>query len=158
MPLEQRNLPRNGDALSLVRNFLDNPSYRAYKELASGALPADIAEALKSLSEEECRRLLTLLPSELTADIFQELDIPLQVELFGVLGIEKTADIVSEMDSDDAADLLLELNKDEAESILSNMEEDAEAVKDLLKYEEDSSGGIMASEYVALNENWDVTR
>lgn len=158
MPLEQRNLPRNGDALSLVRNFLDNPSYRTYKELASGALPADIAEALKSLSEEECRRLLTLLPSELTADIFQELDIPLQVELFGVLGIEKTADIVSEMDSDDAADLLLELNKDEAESILSNMEEDAEAVKDLLKYEEDSSGGIMASEYVALNENWDVTR
>jgi len=146
------------DALSLVNAFLENPSYRAYKALASQALPADIAEALKSLTEEQCRRFLTLLPSEFAADIFQELDLDLQVELFGVLGAEKTADIVSEMESDDAADVLSELDEKQANEILEGMQEEGEDVKDLLKYEEDTSGGIMATEYVALNKDWDVNR
>lgn len=156
MSLEHQAINRNGDALSLVRGFLDNPSYQAYKNLSSGALPADIAEALKALSPDDRRRLLVLLPSSLTADVFQELDIPLQIELLDVLGEDKAAEIVSEMESDDAADLLSELEESDAQTILSKFDEGAEDVKDLLKYEDDSSGGIMATEYVALNARWDV--
>ncbi|MCK7577356.1 MAG: hypothetical protein MZV65_17015 [Chromatiales bacterium] len=135
----------------LLEAFLDNPSYLAYKNLSSRALPADIAEALKALSPDDRRRLLILLPSSLTADVFQELDIPLQIELLDVLGADKAAEIVSEMESDDAADLLSELEESDAQTILAKFDDGADDVKDLLKYEDDSSGGIMATEYVALN-------
>lgn len=158
MPQENPAFARNADVLSLIRGFVNNPSYKTYKELASGALPADIAEALKALSAEDARRLMTTLPNELSADVFQELDVPLQLELFDVMGSDKAADILSEMESDDAADLISELDKEDAQDILSKLDEDADDVKDLLKYEEDSSGGIMATEFVALNVNWDVNR
>ncbi len=156
MYLEQQAKNRSGDALTLVRAFLDNPSYLAYKNLSSGALPADIAEALKALPPDDRRRLLILLPSSLTADVFQELDIPLQIELLDVLGADKAAEIVSEMESDDAADLLSELEESDAQTILAKFDDGADDVKDLLKYEDDSSGGIMATEYVTLNARWDV--
>lgn len=156
MQSEPHRAVREEDALSLVRAFLANPSYKSYTDLSLSALPADIAEAVKSLPSEDRRRLLLLLPNELAADIFQEFDIPTQIELLDVLGAEKAAEVVSEMESDDAADLLAELKDEDKESILANFEEGAEQVKNLLEYEEDSSGGIMATEYVSLNAKWNV--
>ena len=156
MQSEPRRAVREEDALSLIRAFLANPSYKSYTDLSLSALPADIAEAVKSLPSEERRRLLLLLPNELAADVFQEFDIPTQIELLDVLGAEKAAEVVSEMESDDAADLLAELKDEDKESILAGFEEGAEQVKSLLGYEEDSSGGIMATEYVSLNAKWNV--
>lgn len=156
MQSEPHRAVREEDALSLIRAFLDNPSYKTLTDLSLSALPADIAEAVNALPSEERRRLLFLLPNELVADVFQEFDIPTQIELLDVLGDEKAAGVVSEMESDDAADLLGELKDEDKESILAGLEDGAEQVKSLLEYEEDSSGGIMATEYVSLNVKWNV--
>jgi magnesium transporter len=115
--------------------------------------PADLADIVEELSPEERSAVIETLDSEVAADALSEVDPKMQVSILESLDTEKAADIVEEMDPDEAADALAELEDETSEEILQEMEiEPKSDVSELLEYEEDTAGGMMNTEYVALDE------
>jgi Mg/Co/Ni transporter MgtE len=87
------------------------------------------------------------------ADTLSEIEPKMQASILESLEPEKAADIVEEMAPDEAADALSELHDDTSEEILGEMEADSKTeVEELLEFEEDTAGGMMNTEYVALPE------
>jgi CBS domain-containing protein/sporulation protein YlmC with PRC-barrel domain len=113
--------------------------------------PADLAEILSDLSSGESSMILETLEVEKLADTLEEVEPEFQASLVKSMPDEKVADVLEEMAPDEAADLLAQLPEDRSHDLLELMEEDeAEEVRNLLKYPEDSAGGIMNTEYVAI--------
>jgi CBS domain-containing protein/sporulation protein YlmC with PRC-barrel domain len=113
--------------------------------------PADLAEILSDLTRTEGSRLLGSLDVELMADTLEEVEPEFQASLVEDMPNEQVADVLEEMSPDEAADLLAELPEDRSEELLGLMQKDeAEDVRKLLAYPEDSAGGIMNTEYVAV--------
>lgn len=123
--------------------------------------PADIAELYTNLSIEERKFIYLLLDDEKAADVFAELDEDLQKELIEVLPVDVVAKrFFDNMDTDDAVDLIRELDEKKQEEILSHIDdvEQAGDIVDLLKYDEDTAGGIMGTEMVVVNEEWSMPK
>lgn len=113
--------------------------------------PADLAEIISDLSRAQSDDLLESLDIETLADTLEEVEPDFQASLVEGMSDEKVADVLEEMAPDEAADLLAELPKDRSEDLLDLMEdEDAKDVRKLLAYPEESAGGIMTTEYVAI--------
>lgn len=114
--------------------------------------PADLAEIISDLNRVESRRLLESLDVKTVADTLEEVEPDLQASLVESMPNEKVADVLEEMAPDEAADLLAELPQDRSQELLGLMEhEDAEDVRKLLAYPEESAGGIMNTEYIAVH-------
>ena len=129
------------------------------KELLSGLHPADIAELCNELDAEEARFIYLLLDNEKAADVLIEMDEDARKEFLDILPSETIAKrFVDYMDSDDAVDIIREMDEDKQEEILSHIEdiEQAGDIVDLLKYDEDTAGGLMGTEMVIVNENWSM--
>lgn len=140
-----------------IRQRLNNADAAELITYVEDMHAADLAEAYLMLEDAEKRMLFEKLPIEKAADIVEELEAEEQAELVSEIGSEKASDIIGEMESDDAADLLTELDEDKASDILGKMDtEDAEGFKELMSYEEDSSGGIMGTEYISLSPDMKV--
>lgn len=116
--------------------------------------PADLADIVEGMDREERNILFSTLDLETAAETIMEVEEPeMQAAIISSLDSEKASDILEEMGPDDAADLLADLPQRKAEELLSHMEtEEAEDVKELLKYPEDSAGGLMTTEYIALRD------
>lgn len=115
--------------------------------------PADIADIMDQLSINESIALLNALDEESAADTLEETSQERQLSVIEGIDTERAADILDEMSPDDAADLLGDLPVERAEEILELMEpEESEDVRELLGYPEDTAGGIMTTEFVAVNE------
>ena len=113
--------------------------------------PADIAEIISDLNRSERSDLLGHLSVEQLADTLEEVEPDFQAHILDHLSDEKVADVLEEMSPDEAADLLAELPRERSEGLLGLMEkEDAEEVRDLLRYDEGTAGGIMTTEYVTV--------
>ena len=113
--------------------------------------PADIADIANELSPEERVAVVESLEDEVAADTVEEMHPNFQVTLLNDMEEKKAAVILSNMDPDDAADLLADLPEEKAAALLASMRrKEARDVKQLLSYEEDTAGGIMTTEYVAL--------
>ncbi len=116
--------------------------------------PADLAEIISDLSRSEGSRLLESLDLETLADTLEEVEPEFQASLVEAMPDERVADVLEEMAPDEAADLLAELPEDRSAELLKLMErEDADDVRKLLAYDEDSAGGIMTTEFVAVQPN-----
>ena len=119
--------------------------------------PADIAFLLSQLKKDERKYLFHLLPTELGSDVITELDPPVVEQILSKISDKKISELVEEMDSDDAADIISDLPDDVADRVLDQVtDEVSEEVKELLTYEEDTAGGIMALEFVAVDEESSV--
>lgn len=119
---------------------------------------ADIAELLEELSSEKATYLIKLLESELTSEALMELDDDVREKILSRLSPKEIAEELAEMDSDDAADIIAELDDDIQEEVINKLD-DQERVADiieLLKYDEDTAGGLMAKELVQVKETWTV--
>ena len=113
--------------------------------------PADIADIANELSPEERVAVVESLEDEIAADTVEEMHPNFQATLLNDMDERKAATILSNMDPDDAADLLADLPEEKAASLLSSMRlKEARDVKQLLRYEEDTAGGIMTTEFVPL--------
>jgi magnesium transporter len=113
--------------------------------------PADLAEIISDLSRAESSKFLETLDLETVADTLEEVEPEFQASLVEDMSDEKVADLLEEMAPDEAADLLAELPEERSQDVLNLMEdEDAEDVRKLLAYPEDSAGGIMTTEYMAV--------
>jgi magnesium transporter len=118
--------------------------------------PSDFAEVVEDLTDEQKQDLFDLLSDEEAAMVIQEMEEIDQVVLFQLLTRKRASSILKEMASDDAADLLGEMSEEEARELLTLIDDDAEELRGLMKYPEDSAGGIMTTEYLSFPENMTV--
>jgi sporulation protein YlmC with PRC-barrel domain len=119
--------------------------------------PADLADIVEDLSPDDREAIFETMDSEVAADTLSEMEPDVQASILESLETEKAADIVEEMSPHEAADVLAELQEQTSEDILEEMEVEPKAeVEELLEYEENSAGGLMNTEYVALPENTTV--
>jgi magnesium transporter len=115
--------------------------------------PADLADIVEELSPEDRESIFENIDSEVAADALTEVDPDIQASILESLETETAADIVEEMSPDHAADALGELGAETSEEILEEMEHAPKTeVRELLEYEEDTAGGMMNTEFVALHE------
>jgi CBS domain-containing protein/sporulation protein YlmC with PRC-barrel domain len=113
--------------------------------------PADLATIMDQLSRNDRVGLISSLDDEAAADAIGEMEPESQVDILEDLEPERAADILEEMDPDEAADLVADLSDESRVEILGLMEkEEADEVQELMTYAEDTAGGIMTTEFVAV--------
>ena len=113
--------------------------------------PSDIARVVEQLTPKQGAALLNDLDDARAADTLEELEDERQGQVLREMDPERAADVLEEMEPDEAADALQNIAIEKATDILERMErEEAEDVRELLGYPEDSAGGIMTTEYVAV--------
>ena len=121
---------------------------------------ADIAEILEELNFDQATYIIKLLESDKTSEVLMELDDDFRVQILKNLSPKEIAEEIEELDTDDATDIISELSVDTQKKVISKIidAEHKADIKELLKYDEDSAGGLMAKELVKVNENWTVTK
>jgi magnesium transporter len=111
--------------------------------------PSELAEIIGDLSSREALAVVGQLDDETAADAFEHLDTETRKNLIEDIGTERAADIIEEMDADDAADLLAELPEEQQSQLLAEMNAyTAGELRELVKYDEDTAGGVMTTDYV----------
>ncbi len=139
------------ELIERILYHLKEDNLEGVKELISSIHPSAVAHALELFEQEERTKILGLLDAETASEILLELEGEKRKEILEELHHEKIADIVEELDSDDAADLIAELPKEKIPLVLQEIPpEDVEDIKILLKYDEDTAGGIMQTELVQV--------
>ncbi|WP_223265864.1 magnesium transporter [Vicingus serpentipes] len=128
-------------------------------ELIDGLQSADIAEIIDEQTLEEAIAFYQFFSQEQAADILIELDEGARERILNSLSSEEIAkQFIDNMDSDDAADVLAEMSDEKKNEVISHLEdfEQASDIVDLLSYEEDTAGGLMAKELFKVDINWDI--
>ncbi|HHS13869.1 MAG TPA: magnesium transporter [bacterium] len=137
----------------IFEELLSSKRFQYLKTVLMDLHPADIAEALQKMDPENVMAVIRQMDTETAARVFLEIDPPFRKVLFQKLDDQTAVDLVLSMDSDDAADVIGELEPDKAEKILGGMPfEEFREVKTLLRHDEETAGGIMALEVVAMPE------
>ena len=150
----------NDEILSQFKSDIEQRNANALKKRADEYHYADLAEIVDELSIEEGIYLIKLLDSEKTSDVLTEVDEDVRESILELLSVKEIAEEVEELDSDDAVDLIAELPEARQAAVIAQIEDDGRAqdIQELLAYDEDSAGGLMAKELVKVNENWTVTK
>ncbi|CAM3359790.1 magnesium transporter [Aequorivita lipolytica] len=141
-----------------IEQYISNNDGDALKGLLHGFHFADVAELLQELNHEEATYLVKLLDSEITSEALMELDDDFRERILDNLSPSEIADELDEMDTDDAADIIAELDDHIQKQVIDHIEDDEHAadIVDLLRYDEDTAGGLMAKELVRVKETWTV--
>ncbi|MDG1822179.1 MAG: magnesium transporter [Flavobacteriaceae bacterium] len=150
----------NDELLAQIKRDIEQGNALALKKRTSEYHYADLAEIVDELSVEDGVYLIKLLDSEKTSDVLTEVDEDIREGILELLSVKEIAEEIEELDTDDAVDLIAELPESRQAEVLAEIE-DAERIQDiqeLLTYDEDSAGGLMAKELVKVNENWTITK
>ncbi|SNR93628.1 magnesium transporter [Belliella buryatensis] len=144
--------------LESLREAIELTDIDFIKQSFDGANEADIAALLDELNMQEALYVLRLLEAEVAADILIELDEDSLTKVIYEMEPTELASYIDQMDSDDAVDILNLLTIREREDVISHLQEKekSEHILDLLRYDEDSAGGLMAKEFIKANKNWNV--
>jgi magnesium transporter len=147
------------ETLDEIKSLIGAQNTVALQEYFNDFHYADIAEIANELQLEEALFLIRTLDSERTGDVLTELDEDLREEILSELSAVEIASELAELDTDDAADIITELPTELAQEVISEIEdrEHAAEIIELLRYDENSAGGLMAKELIKVNENWTVT-
>ena len=121
--------------------------------------PADIAELLRQLNLKRAEWVFNLIEDkEKKADVLMELDEEDRKKLLEGMNPEQIGHYIDLLDTDDAVDLIQELDEEDRDEVIQHIDdmEQAGDIVDLLQYDEDTAGGLMGTEYIAVNENWSM--
>jgi len=131
---------------------VEHISIQISSELKSGTHPGDLLDLIEDLEIEEKVELIQRLAAEDAALIFEEMEDFEQAEILRSLGKERAKFILQSLASDDAADLIGELSTEDAQKMMELIDQEELPVnfEDLLKYPEDTAGGIMTTEFISL--------
>lgn len=153
----QRRIPPNSIRWDLCNIVEPDPQRRLRLNISMAPLekmhPADLADIVEELSPEDREAIFEAIDPESAAEALSEMEPEVQAQILESLEAEVAADILEEMDPDEAADALSELHEETSDEILEEMEGEPKAdVEELLEYDEDTAGGMMNTEYLALHE------
>ena len=148
------------ELIEQIALLVENQSDVAILDLLGEEHHADIAEVLDELNLDDATYIIKLLDSEKTSEILMDLDEDTRERVLENLSAKEIAEEIDELDTDDAADIIGELPEYRQEKVFSQLEDDEHKadIQELLTYNEDSAGGLMAKELVKVNENWTVPR
>ena len=117
----------------------------------------DVAESFEELDDEELLRVFELMTDEQKANVIEQADDDLQERIFELIPDEEAIDILAFMSPDDIVDILGFIDIRKSKSILTKMKRSqANKIRELLGYEEDTAGGIMTTQYIAFKENLEI--
>ena len=141
--------------------MIENNESQQLQQTLTQLHPADIAEMMDELTLDEAQVIYTLLSNEMARDVIVEMDDDDRNKLLNSLSSETIAKrFVDHMDSDDAVEIIRDLDDAKQDEILSHIEdiEQAGDIVELLKYDENTAGGLMGTEMVVVNENWSMPK
>jgi sporulation protein YlmC with PRC-barrel domain/CBS domain-containing protein len=153
----QGPIPPNSIPWTLTNILEPDPQRRLRLNISHKLLesmhPADLADIVEELSPEDREAIFETIDSEVAADTLSEIEPEIQASILESLEAEKAAEILDEMALDEAADALAELEEETSAEILEEMESEPKTeVRELLEFSEDTAGGMMNTEYIALHE------
>ena len=149
----------NEEYIDKIRHIVENHDDAAAVAILKEMHPADIAELYNELDLDQAEYLNKLLDGDKAADVLMELDEDDRRKLLSDMEPEDIArKYVDHLDTDEAVDLIQELDEEDRDEVLSHIDdvEQAGDIIDLLKYEEDTAGGLMGTEMLVVNENWSM--
>lgn len=137
-----------------IQYFIEIKADTQLRNMLLDTRAADIVDIIVNLDDEDTEYLFSLLPSELASEVLADLDDYNREQIIEDLEHKRLAEILDEMDSDDATDIVSELPADVAQEVLKKIDlEDSQEVRELLRHEEDTAGGIMALELIWVEQN-----
>ena len=144
--------------LENIRRIIENDDRELARKELEDLHPADIAELYQNLDLNEAEYLYRLLDDDTAADVLMELDEDDRMKLLSAMPADEIAKQIDHLDTDDAVDLIQQLDEGDREDVLSRIDdvEQAGDIIDLLKYDEDTAGGLMGTEMIVVNENWSM--
>ena len=146
------------DYLEKVVQLIANNDRIALRQLLKDLHFADVAELLEELNSKQATFLIKSLESEITSEALMELDEDDREKILNRLSPVEIAKEIEEMDTDDAADVVAELDDHIQKKVIEKIEDEEHAsdIVELLTYEEDTAGALMAKELVKVKETWTV--
>jgi len=146
------------DLIQQLEEHIVNKNDKELEVLLNDLHHADIAEILDELDFDEATYIFKVLDSDKTAEILLELEDDLRENILSRLSPKEIAEELDELETNDAADIIAELSQEIKAEVISEMidVEHAKDIVDLLRYDENSAGGLMGKELVKVNENWNV--
>lgn len=146
------------ELIEQVELFIKQQNDKELKTLLDEFHYADIAEILDEINLEDAVYVIKLLDSETTSDILTELDEDNREKVLKSLSAKEIAEEVEELDTDDAADIIAELSEERQQAVIAQIEDEEHKaeITELLAYDEDTAGGLMAKELVKVYETWTV--
>ena len=146
--------------LNEIKELILKEDKKSLKRKLKSIHYADLAEIIESISINHATFLIKLLGSEKTADALADVDPDIREGILDQLSAKEIADEVLELDTDDAADIILELPEERKEKVMSQINDDEHLsdIRDLLRYDENTAGGLMAKELVKVQEDLSVLK
>ncbi len=146
------------ELITQVEQLIEQKNDKELRKLLNEFHYADIAEILDEVNLDDAMYVIKLLDSETTSDILMELDDDNREKVLEQLSAKEIAEEIEELDTDDAADMISELSEERQREVIHHIEdEDHKAeITELLRYDEDTAGGLMAKELVKVYETWTV--
>ena len=141
-----------------VKHLIENEDGKHVQDMLREIHFADVAEILGELNLYQATYIIKLLDSEKTSEALMELEEDFRERILENLSVKEIAEELEEMDTDDAADVISELPESRAEEVIATIEDEkhVEDIKELLLYDDDTAGGLMAKELVKVKETWTV--
>ena len=149
----------NNELIMKALEYVDNKQFQLLKNLFGEMQAADIQELFEELTETQIIVVFRLLPKELAAEVFVEMDSDSQEHLINNFSDKELKAVLDELFADDTVDIIEEMPANVVKRILNNSKANMrKTVNELLKYPKDSAGSIMTTEYVALRKNMTVSQ
>src|SRR2546426_8418232 len=140
-----------------IKSMIDARNFGALRELFQEWPPADVAEVILDIPEDEQVIIFRVLPHALAADVFEYLDLDAQQKLLRAMAHEQVVGILNEMSPDDRTALLEELPSSAARQLIRLLTpEERHVAQSLLGYPEGSVGRLMTPDFIAVREDWTV--
>ena len=143
-----------------ISQLISSKKNKEIKKIVDGIHYADLAEIINDLDFDQRVYLIKLIDSDKTSDVLTEVDEDVREKILEALSVKEIAGEIKELDSDDAVDILSDLPDEKQEKVISFIKDESktENIRELLNYEEDTAGGLMAKELISVNENWSVLK
>jgi magnesium transporter len=152
--LSQQGIP--WDYVGMVEPGSARIRLKVHQQLAK-MHPADLADILEDLGRVERREIVSALDPETAAQALSEAEPSVQAAVVEGMHVDRAADLLEEMPPDEAADILGELPRERLRAVLDAMEDaDADEVRGLLAFREDSAGGLMSTDFFQARSGWTV--
>ena len=143
-----------------IGQLISSKKNKDIKKIVDEIHYADLAEIINELEFEQRIYLIKLIDSDKTSDVLTEVDEDVRDKILETLSVKEIAGEIKELDSDDAVDILSDLTDEKQEKVISFIKDESktENIRELLNYEEDTAGGLMAKELISVSENWSVLK